>query len=132
MSAAPVIVAPDVEAWVWANVRELGGVTSFAYTALQPWPGWITAAFIQVDARSRRRTAARETAERARQIVMSLADRPWADGTVCYVQAVEAPFWLPDDDGLPRYCARYEIRAHPRRDSGIQPARAAASRKEPR
>ena len=76
MSAAPVIVAPDVEAWVWANVRELGGVTSFAYTALQPWPGWITAAFIQVDARSRRRTAARETAERVLELT-----RPWRDCT---------------------------------------------------
>lgn len=119
MTAQPVIEVPDVEAWVWSNLRELDGVTCFAYTALQlDRLGWITAAFIQVDARSRRRAVARDRAERARQIVVSLADRPWPDGTVCYVQPVEAVFWLPDDDGLPCYRARYEIRAHPIRQSG--------------
>lgn len=120
MTAEPVIVAaPDAEAWVWANVRGLPGVTSFAYTAQQlDRLGWIIAHYVQVDARARRRAAARDAAERARRIVLALPGVPWAEGVICLAAVVEAPFYLPDDDGLPRYAARYEIRAHPRRDRG--------------
>jgi hypothetical protein len=112
---APVIAQPDLEAWVWAQISGLGGMTSFSYAAVLPWPGWIMAHFIQVDARAKRKGTARDLAERARQIIYGLADLDWPDGTVCYVQAVEGPAWLPDDDGAPRYMARYEIRVHPRR-----------------
>jgi hypothetical protein len=122
--AAPVIVQPDLEAWVWANVRELGGMTSFSFAAAQSWPGWIYAHFVQVDARAARKQAARDLAERARQIICALPDVPWPDGTVCYVQPVEGPAWLPDDDGSPRYMARYEIRVHPRRSAAPAPAEA--------
>jgi len=116
MATAPVIVQPDLEAFVYEALRGLGGVDSFAYTALSPWPGWIVAHFIQVDARARRKDAARGLAEQARQTMMALPDRPWPEGVVCYVQVVEAPFWLPDlEDGGPRYVARYEVRVHPRR-----------------
>jgi hypothetical protein len=39
---APVIVQPDIEAWVWANLGALAhGLTSFADAANQVWPGWI-------------------------------------------------------------------------------------------
>lgn len=114
---APVIAQPDLEAWVWANLRDLGGVTSFAYTAAQLWPGWIYAHFVQVDARAKRKQAARDLAERARQVLMALPDVPWPEGCVCYLQPVEGPAWLPDDDGSPRYMARYEIRVHPRRSA---------------
>lgn len=120
--SAPTIVQPDAEAWVQRNLAPLPGeVTSFAYTATSPWPGLIVAHFIQVDARHRKKIAARDLAERARQIIMSLADVPWPDGIVCRVDAVEVPFWLPDDDGLPRYCARYELRVRPRRAGGVVP-----------
>ena len=118
MTAAPVIVQPDLEAWVWANIRDLqplGELSSFAYAASQLWPGWVYAHFIQVDARHRRKEAARALAETIRQVIVALPDVPWPDGTICYVQPVEGPAWLPDDDGSPRYMARYEIRVHPRR-----------------
>ena len=114
--SAPVIEQPDAEALVYGALRELAGVDSFTYSANQIWPGWIMAHFVQVDARAKRKEAARQLAERARQIMTALPDRPWADGTVCYVQGVEGPFWLPDPDGSPRYTARYEVRVHPRRD----------------
>lgn len=123
--AAPVIIQPDLEAWVWSNVGGLPGVTSFAYAATQMWPGWVYAHFVQVDARAKRKSAASDLAEQVRQIICALPDEDWPQGTVCYVQPVEGPFWLPDDDGLPRYCARYEIRVHPRRDSGVSSDRAA-------
>jgi hypothetical protein len=120
---APVIEQPDVEAWVWENVRHLPGVSSFTYTATQLDPaGWIFAWFVQVDVHLKRKGPARQAAERARQIIVSLADRPWADGTVCYVQPVEGPFFNPDpDDGQPGYTARYEIRAHPIRHPAASP-----------
>jgi hypothetical protein len=119
----PVIVQPDLEAWVWAQISDLPGVTSFAYAAVQMWPGWVYAHSVQVDARAKRKTAARDTAETARQRIVALPGIDWPEGTVCYVQPVEGPFWQPDPDGLPRYTARYEIRVHPRRDSAaIHPA----------
>jgi hypothetical protein len=117
-SPAPVIVQPDLEAWVVANLRHLNGVTCFGYDAAQVWPGWVYVHNIQVDARSgKSKHRARELAETARQIICALPDRHWAAGVISYVQPTEGPFWLPDDDGLPRYCARYEIRVHPRRDT---------------
>lgn len=129
---APVIVQPDLEAFVWSVISDLSGVTSFAYAAEQIWPGWVYAHHIQVDARSKRKTAARDTAEVVRQRITGLADVPWTEGTVCYCQPVEGPFWLPDPDGLPRYVARYEIRVHPRRDSAAHSTRhPAASTREP-
>jgi hypothetical protein len=126
----PEIIAPDAEAWAWANLREVPGVTSFAYTATQlDRAGWLTSTFLQVDARARRRTAARESAEQARRRVLGLVALDWPEGVVCLVEVIEAPFWLPDDDGQPRYVARYEIRVHPRRS--IPPAPRAASPEEP-
>jgi hypothetical protein len=116
---APVIVQPDAEAWVWANIRDynrLGDLTSFAYSAAQlGGTGWIWAHFIQIDARHNRKEGARALAETVRQAILALPEVPWSEGAICYVQAVEGPFWLPDDDGKPRYTARYEIRVHPRR-----------------
>jgi hypothetical protein len=125
-SPAPVIVQPDLEAWVWANVRDLPGVTSWAYAAAQQWPGWLMAHFVQIDARAKRKDAARQVAEVVRQRMCALPDVAWPDGVVAYCQPVEGPAWLPDDDGLPRYFARYEIRVHPRRDSGAVLAAPAA------
>jgi hypothetical protein len=114
---APVIVQPDLEQWVWAQLGNLRGVTTFAYAAQQLWPGWVYAHSIQVDCRHRRKKAARDLAEHVRQIICSLPDVPWPDGIISYVQPVEGPFWMPDDDNAPRYCTRYEIRVHPRRDA---------------
>jgi len=114
MTTPPVIVQPDLEAWVWSNIRGLSpGITSFAYAAEQVFPGWVYTHFIQVDARAKRKDAARALAEQARQVIYALAETPWPDGAVVYVQPVEGPLWLPDDDGLPRYVTRYEFRVHP-------------------
>jgi hypothetical protein len=125
MLPPPLIEQPDLEAWVWANIRDLGNVTSFAYSAVQTERlGWVYAWFVQVDARHNRKDRARDLAERARQVICALPGEPWPEGTICYVQAVEGPFWQPDDDGHPRYTARYEIRVHPRRGAAPAPAEA--------
>lgn len=125
---APVIVQPDLEAWVWSQISDLPGVTSFAYAAAQVWPGWVYTYSIQIDARAKRKTAARDRAETIRQRMNALPDVPWSEGSVCYVQPVEGPMWLPDDDGLPRYMTRYEVRVHPARVTGHHPPADLAAR----
>jgi hypothetical protein len=117
---SPVIVQPDLEAWVWENIRDLKGVTSFGYAAAQlDHTGWIMQHFIQVDARHVDKQASRDLAEQVRQVITGLADLPWPQGVICYIQPVEGPAWLPDDDGAPRYMARYEIRVHPPRRATV-------------
>jgi hypothetical protein len=113
--AAPVVVMPDVEAWVWANISHLPGVTSFTYAAVTGWPHWLVAYSVQVDARAKTKKAARDLAEQVRQIICALPGVAWPDGALSYAQPVDGPFWLADPDGGPRYCARYELRAHPLR-----------------
>jgi hypothetical protein len=114
------IVQPDLEAWVSEQIDSPPGVTSFGYAATQQdGRGWIYAHFVQVDVRDAVRKAARDLAEQVRQTVMALPSVPWDEGTICYVQAVEGPFWLPGEDGPPHYVARYEIRVHPRRKESV-------------
>lgn len=118
----PLIAQPDLESWAIANTRDLPGLTLFAYSSAQLDPaGWLFAHFLQVDVRRDRKPAARDVAERARQRLVELASIPWAEGTVCYVQPVEGPFYLPDPDGQPRYTARYEVRVHPVRPPASLP-----------
>ena len=120
MSPMPLITQPDLEAWVWAQVKALGGVTSWAYAATQQDPaGWIMAHFVQLDTRGKAKAQARTLAERVRQIMVGLPDVPWAEGCVAYCQPIEGPFWLPDPDGGPRYVARYEVRVHPPRTAAL-------------
>ena len=107
MTTVEQIVQPDLEAWVWANVRHLPGVTAFTYAVVTPWPPWVVAYSVQVDARATTKQAARDLAEQVRQIITA----------------------LPDPDAAPRYVARYEIRAHPAPDSPLsQMPRARADR----
>ncbi len=113
MTAPPVIAQPDLEAWVWANISAVPGVTSFCFSAIRDWPFWLVAYAIQVDARASTKAGARDRAEQVRLIIDGLPYVDWADGVVAYAQPTDGPFWLPDSDGEPRYCARYDIRAHP-------------------
>lgn len=112
---APLVAQPDVEAWVWANVGHLHGVTSFCYAASLPWPTWLAIYEIQIDCRARRKSAARALAEEVRLIIQGLTDVNWDEGVIARVQLIEGPFWLPDEDGAPRYTTRWQIRARPRR-----------------
>lgn len=115
----PVIAQPDLEKWVVQCLEPLGsGVTCFCFAANQlGLPGWLWSYSIQVDARAGRKAAARDLAELARQVMAGLTSLSWPGGVVVYSRADSGPFWLPDNDGGPRYCARYEVRAHPARDA---------------
>jgi hypothetical protein len=117
MTTAAQIVQPDLEAWVWAQIKDLPGVTSFCYAVTHPmgYLPWLVAYSVQIDARAKGKQAARDLAEQVRQIMTGLPDVPWPDGVVSTADVIEGPFWLPDPnpDGGPRYVARYEVRAHP-------------------
>lgn len=115
MTTPPVIAQPDLEAWLWQHIGTMHGVTFFTYAAVQiDRAGWLYAHSVQIDARARRKSDARDLAEYLRQLMIGLPGEAWPEGVICYVQPVEGPFWNPDDDGAPCYCTRYEIRVHPR------------------
>jgi hypothetical protein len=118
----PVPPQPDVEAFVWAQIGHLDGVTSFSVAAVpMPLVPWQVAHTLQVDARAGGKRLAWERAEAVRRILWNLGQLPWAEGVVSYVQIVEGPVWLPDDDGQPRYMLRVDIRVHPARQAGPAP-----------
>jgi hypothetical protein len=106
---------PDVEALVFHIARPVGGVTSWAYSVLetQGLRGWVSATSLQVDVRAKDRRTARLRADQVRRSVCALPFVPWDGGVVARVQVLEGPFWFPDEDGQPRYVARYEVLAHP-------------------
>lgn len=112
-------VQPDLEKLAWSALQPLSGVTSWTYALVTDFPPWQLRYGLQVDARASTKRSARDKAERARQIVLGLPDAAWPDGVITYVQPTDGPSWLPDDDGCPRYTARYEVRCHP---SALVPA----------
>ena len=115
--STPVIVQPDLEAWVWSNLKSYPGVTSFAYTSLQDVAGWQWQWSLQVDIRGPRKKATADAAELVRQELLSLPDVYWPDGFITYAQITEGPFWNPDvTDGAPRYTIRIDYRVHPVRN----------------
>ena len=113
----PVLPAPDLEAHLWEQIKAIEGATYFCYSAGRDYAALITSYLIQVDARTKQgKQACRDLAERLRRIVYGLPEVPWAEGVITYLETIDGPFWLPDpEDGLPRYCARYEIRVRPAR-----------------
>jgi hypothetical protein len=118
MTSTPVIVQPDLEAWVWANLKHHQGVTSFAYHSTQDVAGWQWVWSMQVDVRGPQKKATADKAELVRQELLSLPDVYWPDGFITYAQIVEGPMWNPDiNDGAPRYTIRIEYRVHPTRKS---------------
>ena len=126
MTLVEQIAQPDAEAWVIASVAG-EGVTVFTFAATRSWPGWLVAYSMQVDARARTKSAACALAEDTRQAMTALPGKHWAGGVIAYVACIEGPFWLPDDEGGPRYTARYEVRAHPHPAARSRALRAAAA-----
>ena len=108
---------PALEAFVYRTLRvQVPGVSSWCYAAFQrPSPtGWLTEFSIQVDTRGTNKTAADARADNARRLICSLPWASWPGGVISSVDVIEAPFWLPDPDGAPRFVARYAVRVHPR------------------
>lgn len=106
---------PDAEAIVWAAIRQLGGMSSWAFAAAdESTPqAWLSTVSIQVDARAKSKEAAYHRADQARQIILRLPWSSWPGAIITTAAITDGPYWLPDDDGAPRYVARYEIQVHP-------------------
>jgi hypothetical protein len=100
--STPLVVQPDLERFVWSAIQDRG-VTSFTFALTHDWPWWHVRYGIQVDCRAGSKSAARQKAENVRRQICALADAPWDEGVITYVQPTEGP-------------ARYEIRCHPRRE----------------
>ena len=78
--------APTFKAWVWQAIGGLPGVTSFAFAAAQQdHTGWVYVHHIQVDARAKRKAAARDLAKQARQVIDGPSGHPvarWGAGVL--------------------------------------------------
>ena len=106
---------PDVEQLVYQTVKPLGGVITWAYTAGEASPdGWLFTLSIQVDVRAHRKSAALARADACRRAVCALPWAEWPGGVIARVDVTEGPFWLPDENGAPRYVSRFAVMAHPR------------------
>jgi hypothetical protein len=109
-----VVAQPDLEAWVWQNVKHHRGITTFAYSSLQDVGGYQWEWSMQIDVRGPQKKATANEAELVRQELLALPDIEWPEGQITYAQVTIGPFWNPDvNDGAPRYTMRIDFRAHP-------------------
>lgn len=108
---------PDVEKIVYDQVKPLGGVITWTYTSGEGQPrGWLFTLNIQVDVRAHNRASALQRADACRRAICALPwSNQWERGVIATVDVTDGPFWLPDDNGAPRYVARYAITCHPHR-----------------
>lgn len=114
MTEALDLTAPPVEAHVWDQIKTLPGVTCFTVDQ-QESPSFLRRVWtFQVDTRGATRQAAGEVAEQARRAVLALPSVAWNDGVVIGTAVVSGHSWLPDENGAPRYVARYEVVVRPR------------------
>jgi hypothetical protein len=105
--------AIDVEAHLWALLKSLGGITVFTYDVQTSAYHWRQVHSVQVDTRAGSKKAAFDGAWAAGKLVLSLPPARWQDGVVSDAAVVSGPSWLPDENGAPRYTARYGLTVHP-------------------
>jgi len=113
MTEALDLTPPPIEAHVWSVLSGLPGVSCWLVEQQEPWPFYARTFTFQVESRGASRQSAGETAEAARVAILSLPSVPWQDGVVIGVAVVSGHSWLPDENGAPRYVARYEVTARP-------------------
>jgi hypothetical protein len=108
-------MSPDMEAFAWAALKDLGGITVFQVDGGKEWPGRIDLCQLQVDVRASSKKRARDRAYAARDRILDWEAANWI-GKPLVVQAVDVvqgPAWLPEPDGAPRYVFRVDLRVHP-------------------
>jgi hypothetical protein len=106
---------PDVEALVFARLRDLGGITVWQTGAECPWPHVSDVASLQVDVRASSKVRARDRSYEVRQRMLRL---PFDEPSVARVEVVTGPMWGPDDDGAPRYITRFAVTVRATRGNG--------------
>ena len=98
---------PDVEAIVFSALKDLGGISVFAFDSGAEWPYVSETVAIQVDVHASSKKRTRDRAYQARQMLLQL---PMDDtNKVSRVDVLSGPLWLPEDDGAPRYVIRVGV-----------------------
>ena len=115
MTANPAVAYPhpDVEAVAFALLKPLGGVTLWTYDVQESTYGWLTTHAIQVDVRASDKKRCHDRAWTARASLLDLAGSAVEGGYCVDVSVVSGPSWLPDENGAPRYVARYALTVRP-------------------
>jgi hypothetical protein len=102
----------DLEAHLWSLVKPIGGVRLFAVALTERAHHHIFTMTVQVDTRGSGKKEARDRAMVAAASVLGSPHAPWQYGVVTGATVVMGPRWLPDENGAPRYVARYAVTAH--------------------
>lgn len=106
---------PDVESIVYAALKDLGGISVFAYDAQAPWPFVSESVSIQVDVHASSKKRTHDRVYQARQTLLRLPFDPTSQ--VGRVEILSGPQWLPEPDGAPRYILRVEVSVRAFRNS---------------
>ncbi|MBO0713510.1 MAG: hypothetical protein J2P59_02050 [Acidimicrobiales bacterium] len=105
---------PDVAYWVWRCTQDLGRIITWETDAIEGDPSSVIATvFVAVDCYGPTRQRAHEIADQSRRLIKALPWVHWDDGIITSVDTREGPRWVPDENGGPRYSARYAIGVHP-------------------
>ena len=104
---------PDVEAHLTGLIEGAGvtGCRVFTVDVTALWPEWVTSHVVQVDARASDKQKAHDKAWEVARLVM--ASTAIEGGTITNVGIASGPSWIPDENGAPRYVARYIFTVHP-------------------
>lgn len=108
-----VLEVVDAEAWAFALLKDLGGISVWAYDSGTVWPYRVEETALQVDVRASSKQRARDRAYEARGRLFDPQNHMLDGGVVAGVEVVSGPSWLPDDNGAPRYVLRVSVRTHP-------------------
>lgn len=107
------MTAFDAEAWAFALLKDLGGISVWAFDSGTTWPFRVETTSLQVDVRASGKQRARDRAYEARGRLFDPANHTPDGGVIAAVDVVTGPFWLPDDNGAPRYVLRVTVASHP-------------------
>lgn len=110
MAVATVV---DAEAWAFGLLRDLGGISVWSYDSGTTWPYRLETTSLQVDVRASSKQRARDRAYEARGRLFDTTNHALEGGVVAAVEVVTGPYWLPDDNGAPRYVLRVTVATHP-------------------
>lgn len=108
-----VAVVVDAEAWAFALLRDLGGISVWAFDSATTWPHRLETTSLQVDVRASSKQRARDRAYEARGRLFDPANHLPDLGVIAGVEVVGGPSWVPDDNGAPRYVLRVNVSTHP-------------------
>jgi hypothetical protein len=115
--AEPVLRHPraDVAYYALQQIRDLGSVICWEYNADEGDPSAVlTTTYIQVDCRAANRARAYQVADQVRRTLKAFPWHDWNEAIFSEVESLDGPRWMPDENGAPRFVARYAIHHHPR------------------